>query len=64
MPPAAAALAAFNPLVIAHTVLREILLFGVPFNLMIKDIALLFGYAIVFAFILYYVSKRRNKERF
>jgi ABC-2 type transport system permease protein len=64
MLPLAAKLAEFNPLYIAHSMIREILLFGLPFNLIIGEFIALTVYAVALLVIVLVAARRRNKIRF
>ena len=64
MPPLASSLAKFNPLVISTSLLRGVILFRIPLELMIYEFAMLCGYGVVLLVILTVVSKSKNKKRF
>ena len=64
MPPLAASIAKYNPTVIATSLFRRILLFHIPLELMFKDFLILCIYAAALFFVLFVVSKSKNKKRF
>jgi ABC-type polysaccharide/polyol phosphate export permease len=64
MPPSAASIAAFNPVVIGTNMLRQALLFHVPISLMYDQAIILLAYIAVLSAALFVISKRRNKQKF
>jgi len=64
MDPTAAAVASFNPVGVGTRMLRMTIIFGVPLQSMLFDLAILISYVVVFSVILVVISKIRNRKRF
>jgi ABC-type multidrug transport system permease subunit len=63
MPQLASEIAAFNPIVIANSIFRNIFFFGIKLEQMPVHIGFLAFYAIVAATALIIISKKKNKQR-
>ncbi|MDD5181887.1 MAG: ABC transporter permease [Candidatus Nanoarchaeia archaeon] len=64
MPKLAAAVAQFNPVVIANSALKKILIYNLPITFSLPETAMLLLYAAVALAALIIVSKIKNKQRF
>lgn len=64
MPKVAATIAQFNPIVIANSALKKILIYNLPLNFSIPEATMLLLYAAVALTALIMISKIKNKQRF